>query len=399
VTDDVTKCADKSFAAMARTLAKADMTALVPVSVGELARQLEQTNSLQHILKDIGARGDLMRAATGHFSDLKRMGFFGAAAQEQFEQARHLTSVYESQFRLPEVLETIRLAEQMRVADIQAVLDRSKLFPAIANAMQAMHSPWLNTLDELRSLKGFAGLQAVGLSVKTLPGFSDGLASMLRRELGDWRDAVTWPEAVFSDIGTRTDFYLDRGFNPDLTDVPADAFEEGLGIAGLGPRAPGLAELFGGPVPPSDDPAEEEGLHRTNEAHDWLQRFEARLRRFIDEVMTAAFGADWAQRRLPNNLYDQWRAKKLAAEQDGAAVMPLVAYADFTDYERIICKGDNWREVFASSFGRPESVRESLQRLHPIRICAMHARPITQDDQLLLYVEVRRLIGIMRSPR
>ena len=50
------------------------------------------------------------------------------------------------------------------------------------------------------------------------------------------------------------------------------------------------------------------------------------------------------------------------------------------------------KEVFGAIFGRPESVRKSFQRLHPIRICTMHARPITQDDQLFLYVEVRRLM-------
>src|SRR5687768_8923575 len=46
-------------------------------------------------------------------------------------------------------------------------------------------------------------------------------------------------------------------------------------------------------------------------------------------------------------------------------------------------------------FGRPESVRESFQRLYPIRLDTMHARPITQDDELLLYVETRRLVKIL----
>ncbi|MEX0805198.1 MAG: hypothetical protein WD688_18030 [Candidatus Binatia bacterium] len=73
----------------------------------------------------------------------------------------------------------------------------------------------------------------------------------------------------------------------------------------------------------------------------------------------------------------------------------MIAYADFTDYERVICRGDNWRDVFAPFFRRPESLRESLQRLYPIRLDTMHARFITQDDELLLYVETRRLMGII----
>jgi hypothetical protein len=69
---------------------------------------------------------------------------------------------------------------------------------------------------------------------------------------------------------------------------------------------------------------------------------------------------------------------------------------DFTDYELIICKRDNWREVFGVFFDRPENVRESFQRLYPIRLDTMHARPITHDDQLLLYVETRRLLKVIR---
>jgi hypothetical protein len=59
--------------------------------------------------------------------------------------------------------------------------------------------------------------------------------------------------------------------------------------------------------------------------------------------------------------------------------------------EGIICRTDNWRQVFATFFNRPESVRESLQRLYPIRLDTMHARLITQDDELYLHVEVMRL--------
>jgi hypothetical protein len=37
-------------------------------------------------------------------------------------------------------------------------------------------------------------------------------------------------------------------------------------------------------------------------------------------------------------------------------------------------------------------VRESFQRLYPIRLDTMHARVIARDDELLLYVETRRLM-------
>ncbi len=43
------------------------------------------------------------------------------------------------------------------------------------------------------------------------------------------------------------------------------------------------------------------------------------------------------------------------------------------------------------TFRREEDVRESFQRLHPLRIATMHARLLTQDDEVFLSVEVKRI--------
>ena len=56
---------------------------------------------------------------------------------------------------------------------------------------------------------------------------------------------------------------------------------------------------------------------------------------------------------------------------------------------------DNWQRVFAPTFRRQTLVQESLQRLYPIRRCTMHARIITQDDELYLYTETKRLLAVM----
>ena len=55
----------------------------------------------------------------------------------------------------------------------------------------------------------------------------------------------------------------------------------------------------------------------------------------------------------------------------------------------------NWRNVFAPFFDRQDSVCESFQRLYLVRLDTMHARPITQDDKMLLHVETRRLVKVM----
>jgi hypothetical protein len=226
--------------------------------------------------------------------------------------------------------------------------------------------------------------------------FDENLTAALRVSLGDWRDAITWPKEIFTDLVARSEFYDDLGFNNALTDFPALAFEQSLKITGLRREPPSLVDLYGPPVATADDDAEEESLARTNVAHDWLLRLETQLRDFIDKTMTGSFGTKWHKQRLPNGLLEEWQEKKEKAMQQGGRDWPLIAYADFTDYERVICKADNWREVFAVFFVRKESMRESLQRLYPIRLDTMHARPITQADELLLYVETQRIVEAIK---
>jgi hypothetical protein len=108
--------------------------------------------------------------------------------------------------------------------------------------------------------------------------------------------------------------------------------------------------------------------------------------------MTAAFGENWIKQRVPGEVWQKWHQKRELARERCEALWPLIAYADFTDYVPIITRKDNWEALFKPFFRRSQFVSESFQRLYPIRICTMHARLITQDDELYLEVELRRLL-------
>jgi len=342
----------------------------------------------------------LMRSSLGPLEDLRRASIVDihSPLRREIEAAQKALASYTERFQLPDATAAARLLEQLRIDPPKDMLARyAQEESSLRRAIESMRTPWLDVQETWRSLKGFAELQSIGSAVQSMPAFDENLSTALRVGLGDWRDTITWPTAIFTDLTARSEFYASLGFNPALTDFPSPAFEQSLDIAGLRRDPPPLINLYGLAVESSDDDAEEKGLARTNVAHDWLQRLETQLRNFIEEKMTHAFGADWHKRRLPNGLYEQWQEKKLKAKQSGGRDWPLIAFADFTDYERVICKGDNWREVFAVSFMRIESVRESLQRLYPIRLDTMHARPITQDDELLLFVETRRLVRVIRK--
>ena len=149
---------------------------------------------------------------------------------------------------------------------------------------------------------------------------------------------------------------------------------------------------------------EERVLDRTMNASTWIERLETQLRHFIDRTMTNVYGSDWLAVRLPKKTVTTW--EKLSQELKehitrtfplSPRTFPLLAFAQFADYELMICQEDHWNEVFHSIFKSREYLRESLQRLYPIRNDTMMGRPITKQDELLLYVETKRLINAMES--
>jgi uncharacterized protein YukE len=279
------------------------------------------------------------------------------------------------------------------VLSLQTVHQES--LASIQRAMTSMKSPWLDALQTSRSIRGFAELQAIGYALKTAPLFGAQFTDALRLDLGDWRDPIVWSETIFVDTAARTSFYVERGLNTELTDFSEETFEESLSIAGFNREPPALVSLYGSPFSPmSGDQTEEHA--RNLYAYDWLLRLETQIRNFIARVMVEAFGAKWEKQKVPAPMYQAWLERKQTDETAGRSPAPLIAYADFTDYVPLIIKKDNW-PAFAPFFLRAEDVRESFQRLYPLRLGTMHARMITREDQLLLFTETRRLMKAIRS--
>jgi hypothetical protein len=316
--------------------------------------------------------------------------------RREMDLAREVKENFEERFRLPDIAETARMLAEFKESSFSEIFaQHAGLEDNLKQAMASMRTPWLDSYAAMPSIAGLAHVQSIGHALHSLPAFDEQLSATLRQSLGDWRDPIAWRPEIFTDLTARSDFYTSLGFDPAMTAFPIPAFEQALDIAGL-PDEP--LPVDGGFKPSQRDAVdkEEQGLMRTNAAHDRLQRLERQLRGFVNERMSAFFGANWPKHRLPNGLLDKWREKKQAAEQMGAEERELIDYADFTDYEAVICRLDNWREVFAPFFIRRESVRESFQRLHPIRLDTMHARLVTQDDELLLRVEIMRLVKAIK---
>jgi Swt1-like HEPN len=350
----------------------------------------EASSSVRRLIEDACRQQNMFRAALGPIEELCRHAksdqFTGLAAIQR--EMQELSERINVGFRVPAMDEMRRFLDGLNTSAIMQVAGRFDVLTAdIAHSMEAMSVPWLALQDEMRSVGAFAQVQSIGQALRVTPAFDERLTEALRVGLGDWQLKIDWPPEIFADVAARTSFYATCGLDQALTAFPLTAFEQGIDLAGLKVR-----------LPPREDTAGESdeecaAFDRTNQAHRRLLHFEIRIRAFIEARLKAVFGEDWIKHRVPDLIQKNWHKKRQEAQDKGEAVHPLIAYADFTDYLPIIERRDNWEAVFKPFFRRSSFVQESFQRLYPIRICTMHARLITQDDELYLYVETKRILS------
>lgn len=302
-------------------------------------------------------------------------GFESTATGQAFRKIDAIAAQYR-------FLESSGLQELARQAELAIGSGYGIGAASIAHRLGQLKSPWLLSERDISTASALARVQGVGHLLDHAASYDRGVSRLLRTSLGDWRDFVAMPEQIHRQ-SVRVNHYAERGFDSEIVDVPDDVFSENLHLSGFVFRESDAAE-YGG----EDD----EALIRTNQMHDVFQRLEIAIRRFICNAMTAQFGEDWMRHRISPDLVNSWKEKR---ERDPRR-WPLIHYADFTDYEKIMTRRDNWREVFAHVFECESDLRESLRRLYPCRVATMHARPLGRDDLLLAAVEARRLIRSLR---
>lgn len=385
--------ADGLSAQLARNERLAELTARQFAIDESLARAMAPVN-LGRIESELGVTcGESARLALGPIRDIGRLAEGSAfqAIMDRRQEFARISEQLEARFRMPVLDETARLAaeiaQQVQLTTVPLALQCGEL----TRAMEAIHTPWLDTADALHSAQSFANLQGIGRTLAESAGFGAQVTGSLRDFFGDWREPVTLSQDVIESISARTALYESLGFDTGLTDFPNAAFNDALSIARLREPIPDIV-IVPDVVIPATSSADEPGFERTNRAHNHLQRFEAHLRVFIDTEMRSQYGESWIKHRVPGDVRKKWLEKRETAKDHGDEHRQLIQYADFTDYETIIVRNDNWTRVFENVFRRKENVAESLRRLYPIRLATMHARLISQDDELYLAAEVTRIL-------
>ena len=356
-----------------------------------LARFLRESQSISRALGGAHALDSVIRAAYSPLYDIRR--------SELDRLSRTMSEVTQPWMRVTESLQNFRvpifaeyespLRKYLDAYEAASRYPSVQIADEVQKSIQTISTPWFSVVNEMQSVQGLVGLYGIGSALRDLSAYSLDLTDGLRLDLGDWRE-VTLPQDIEDDPIERASFYEGLGFNTDLTAFPNEAFEQLITEAGVRTPDVSLLEDYY-PVPTSEE-IEEQGFERTNRAHDMLLRFETHVRKFISERMEEEIGPNWIRQRIPGNIRAQWEEKQRSDSNRSNQALPLIAYADFTDYVDIICRNDNWRGLFESTFERKQFVQESFIRLFPIRRAAMHARIITQYDELYLHVETRRIL-------
>ena len=367
----------------------------MPNSSIEKFLKTSQADFLRQIEQLPLVRLQKMRGAIfGPLEEMRRVaGHLGLAHHARLERAQELLRSLTKPFYRPQTAEVTKMLRQYE-SNITIPLQRyQEQMSSLKRTIESMQAPWLDMENKLQSLEGLSALQGIGHALRTMPPFDTGLADALRADLGDWRNETALPSEIFIDLRARQSFYEECGLNQALIAFPSDAFEQITITVNINVRANSvpMAEDYNFGLEIETD-INESDLYRTNEAHDLIQRFETLIRKYIDEEMKIAFGVDWVEDQVPREIRQRWLNKQQKSQRNSKREYPLIAYANFTDYKKIITQEDNWKNAFESTFDRKDSVRESFRRLEPIRNDVMHSRPITQEGELYLYVEIKRIL-------
>ena len=328
-----------------------------------------------------------LRALTRHYDLVSSISTQMEIAQQV--QDFHDRFIYPDRMWLTQLH---KVTEYRRSAESLGLTNRRIL--EFANGIRQLSHPWLNPDNPASSVRSILQIYSMAADLNERQPFGRLVTDVLRRNLGDWRRVTAMPERLATDPNVRFDFYTEQGFNDNLTDVPVDAFIEILDSSGFrGGDLPRPVEGYGYQLPVFPDEDTDDDVPAENiDAYQLIFAMETNLRRFIDEQMTQQHGSQWAKQRTPANMHQRWQDKKRTAISSGETEQELIAYADFTDYEQIICRKDNWESIFERYFKRKSSIQESFNRLYPVRLSTMHSRVIIPEDLLLAHSEVRHIL-------
>ena len=253
---------------------------------------------------------------------------------------------------------------------------------SVAQRMATLTAPW--------AMKDYLGVSIVGFSrIARLHDVSTGAAPFAPQTAEVFEEELGQPVPFDADDEPedRESAAMDAGLNPELIAFPEPVYPSVLFSAGFELRIEAIGNI---PSEKGDDSGVFDPKHAS-----LLQQVEYRLRKVVETELRELMGKNWYRSRVPGPTWQRWRNRKKEDRQQRGDSFPLIFYADFTDLSDIICRKDNWNEVFHRLFVSKGDLQVSLQRLSPIRKAIAHNRPLVRTDQLILFSEACRILSAL----
>jgi hypothetical protein len=140
------------------------------------------------------------------------------------------------------------------------------------------------------------------------------------------------------------------------------------------------------------------------ESYTKIMSLEDALRKCVS-IELSRLTQNWWKERLPPDVNPNVRdrmAKEMVKEPwKREADLKPIDFLDFTEYEKIILRSDNWKEAFQPIFRNKDQLAMRLQELSALRNSIMHDRSLdwTEKEKVRIFTgEILRQIPIYEKP-
>jgi len=126
-----------------------------------------------------------------------------------------------------------------------------------------------------------------------------------------------------------------------------------------------------------------------------LLELETKLRTRLERELSREFGSDWWKECIPQDVILTVSERKASEIRQFMEPRRNIEYLDFSDYIKIIAKGQNWEKVFKRIFPNKDSITTKLSELIPIRNKIAHATQLNEDEFQKLHLfckEINKLL-------
>jgi hypothetical protein len=134
---------------------------------------------------------------------------------------------------------------------------------------------------------------------------------------------------------------------------------------------------------------------------DLLKDFESELRSFIQSKLEETVGKDWWKQAIPPDVQQKCKERKENREKlpwMDEEDYPLICYADFNDYFKIITRRDNWKKIFSKFLVDEAWIKTKLVlELAPIRNDIAHNRELTAEKVQKLQMSTQEILRCIRK--